>query len=183
MNSTRYFLCMSFLIIAFIMNGKANDSIPYSFFAGPRFQKSIGFYWMNGITLEYSSEKILKRKLSFAFSYVSSRLGSAFASEALPLFQTEFSVIKYFRQEKYFKPQLILNTGYARADFGSDIFNDIPDQAPLLSIEAGARYDFHFPLCIVAGAGFNLLTGNGTRGLGTIYPVFTQCSILYKLRK
>jgi hypothetical protein len=45
--------------------------------AGPRFQKAIGLYYENGISVSYSAKKLLNDKLYLGFSYYTSRLGTA----------------------------------------------------------------------------------------------------------
>lgn len=152
-----------------------------TFILGLRFQKAAGFYWSNGITVEYTNEKILKQKVSLGFNFISSKLGTALNSNAIPFYEIDISGIKYFRQNKSLKPLFRLNLGYAHANYGSDIFNDITDQSLLISIEAGAAYDFKFPLRIALSGGYNLIKGNGEKGLGVIYPVYAQCSLIYRM--
>lgn len=177
---------LAFLALVFCESNlcKAQDSSSTKrslLFAGLRFQKAVGFYWANGISAELSSAALLKQKISLGVNIVSSRLGSALASNAIPYTEINISAIKYFRGEKHFKPLVRLNVGYAHADFGSDEFADIPNRSALASLEAGAAYDLKLPLRISLTAGYNIITGNGMKGLGLIYPLYTQCSVFYRI--
>ena len=160
-------------------NNNVDSSATQTFNGGLRFEKAAGFYWYNGITAEYASQKIWKQNISLGFNFLSSRLGSAIASNAIPFYELDLSAIKYFRRGKSFRPLVRLNAGYAHANYGSDIFNSIPNHSLILSIEAGASYDFHFPIRIAITGGYNVLTGNGSTGLSTIFPVYAQCSVFY----
>ena len=73
--------------------------------------------------------------------------------------------------------------GYFHADYESAIFDVLPNAAFLFSIDAGLSYEFKVPLTINLSAGYNLNTGTGSDGPGTLYPVFYQMSIYYTLFK
>ena len=156
----------------------------YTLEIGIRCKKFTGFYWENGITGEFSSPKILKGKVSFGLNLVSSRLGSAISSNALPTLETELSILKYFRTNKAFQPLVQLNIGYAHANYGP-LFASIPNNGALLSLEAGVSFSLpvlkkHIKL--KATGGYNFLNGNGSRGMGTVYPFYGQFSILYGIK-
>ncbi len=161
----------------------SDSSAIQSLYGGLRLEKAAGFYWYNGIAAEYISQKILKKNLGLGINFLSSRFGSALSSNAIPFYEIDLSGIYYFRHGKDLKPSVRLNTGYAHANFGSDIFNALPDHSLILSAEAGISYDFHCPIRISLGGGYNVLTGNGMKGLSTIFPVYAQCSIFYKWLK
>jgi hypothetical protein len=163
---------------------KAQDSAsakPSQVFVGLRFQKAVGFYYINGLSAEFSSPKLCKQKISAGFNFVSSRLGSALASNAIAYSEVNLSAIKYFRNDRPIKPLVRLNLGYARANFGSDEFGDLPAQSFLASIEGGAAYDLKFPLRITLAGGYNIITGNGMKGLGVLFPLYAQCSLFYRI--
>jgi hypothetical protein len=84
-----------------------------------------------------------------------------------------------FRQQKQFQPFARLNTGYFHADYEEDIFDVLPNKAFLLSIDAGLSYEFRIPLTVSLSAGYNLNSGTGSSGPGTLYPVFYQMTIFY----
>jgi hypothetical protein len=173
-----------FLISSMLAKAGIDDSVvvnKQSLIGGFRFQKAVGFYWTNGISLEYNNAKIWNQKISFGLNFVSSKLGSALFSNAIPYYEINFSGIKYFRHEKKLKPLIRLNIGYAHANYGSDIFKDIPNQSMLLSFEIGAAYDFKLPIRIAVTGGYNIITGNGMSGLGVLFPVYAQFSIFYKI--
>ncbi len=183
----KYFILLSIILFALSnksIAGTEKDSVSkskQSFALGLRFQKAGGFYWSNGITAEYFNKKIWKNKMSIGFNFVSSKMGTALGSNAISFFEADLSATKYFRNSKNLKPLLRLNAGYARANFGSEVFKNIPNQSMLLSLETGASYEFKFPLKIALSGGVNFISGNGISGLGTIFPVYAQFSMLLKL--
>jgi hypothetical protein len=155
---------------------------PPTWFAGIRFQKAAGFYWSNGITAEYTQGKLWKHGVGIGLNYISSKLGTALSSNAIPVYEIHVSGIKYFRKQHNFKPLTRLNLGYAHANYGSDIFNEIPNQSFLTSLEAGAAYDFKFPLRLSLTGGYNFIAGDGMSGLGTTYPFYAQFSMIYRFK-
>jgi hypothetical protein len=160
-----------------------SDSAHYSTFElGVRCKKFVGFYWENGISGELNSPKGLKNKLSLGFNIASSKLGSGITGYEIPTFAAEVSLIKYLRDSKKLKPFFRLNVGYAYANYGSDEFSSIPNSATLLSLESGISYALPFSLRLVASGGYNIINGNGLKGLGTVYPFYGQFSIFYKLK-
>ena len=71
----------------------------------------------------------------------------------------------------------------ADVDYESDIFDDLSNTAVLLSIDTGVSYEFNTPITINLSAGYNLNTGTGVSGPGTLYPLFYQLSVFYTLFK
>lgn len=150
---------------------------------GIRFQKSINLYAENGITAQYSNQKLASQRLFFGASYVTSRLGTALNSNAIK--QDNFLIFAayYFRPKWLIQPVFKTNVGYFKADYGSDLFNELPRTSLLASPEFGLCYCPNFPLRINASVGYNLLTGKGVTGPGTLYPVFVQTSITWNVLK
>lgn len=146
---------------------------------GLRVQKSVNLYYENGVTARYSDERLLSRQLYWGLSYVTSRLGSAMGSNAIKQDNFIFSGTYYFRPKKAIQPFLGMNIGYFYADYEYAVFNDLPNTSVLLSPEAGLSYQTTLPLKIGASLGYNLITGNGIKGPGTIYPVYFQTSITW----
>jgi hypothetical protein len=167
------------------LSANGQDTLSSRFELGIRTKKYVGFYLQSGFSGEFSFEKILHHKLQFGFNMVSSRLGSAMIGNAVPTVEAELSVIKHFRHDKDLQPLLRLNFGYAAADYGSDEFNDLPQSAAILSLETGLSYRFPFAeknMRLTATGGYNIITGRGVSGLGTVYPLYGQLSLFYKLR-
>jgi predicted porin len=136
-------------------------------------------YNENGITVEYAPKNLLNDQLSFGASYISSRFGSAFNSNAIIQDNIQFNTTYLFSTSSL-SPTIKLNAGYCFADYESSLFDEIDASMPLLSIEAGASYAFDFPLIAQAGLGYNLITSDGSSGIGTVYPLFVQCSFLWR---
>lgn len=162
----------------------SNDSIKtkqHFLYAGIRMEKFMGFYYSNGAFLEFSSKKILNQRFNFGLSYVTSRIGTAFNSNAIPFWQLTGNVSLMLRKKKHFKICFRLNGGVAHANYGDPMFDDLPQTAPLLSLEPNLLYDFKFPLRIGTGIGYNFITGDGITGLGMIYPIYFQFNAAYRI--
>lgn len=167
-----FFLFLSF----FTFTSRAQNPV---LDVGLRFQKSVNLYYENGVTARYSDERLLSRQLYLGFSYVTSRLGSAMGSNAIKQDNFIFSGTYYFQPEKTIQPFISMNIGYFYADYEYAVFDDLPNSSILLSPEAGLSYQTSLPLKIGASLGYNLITGDGIEGPGTIYPVYFQTSITW----
>lgn len=152
-----------------------------SLFVGLKFQKAVGFYWTNGVYSEFSSTKLMKQKISIGLGFVTSNFGSAISSNALSTFQLESSLIKYFRKGKNFSPFIRLNSGWAHVNYNNPIFDALPKNQFLLSFETGMSYDFKFPLRILLGGGYNVFYGDGSSGLGSVFPIYYQLAFVYEI--
>lgn len=146
---------------------------------GFRLQHSWNMYNENGITIEYTPKNLLNDQLSFGATYVSTRIGSAYNSNAI----IQDNIVlhsSYMFSSSSLAPLIRLNAGYCFADYESTLFDDIDASMPLISLEAGVRYAFDVPLIMQAGIGYNLITSDGSSGIGTVYPLFVQCSFLWR---
>lgn len=150
---------------------------------GIRLQKSINLYTENGVTLQYSHPKWVNHRLYVGASYVTSRLGTALSSNAIKQDNLLLFTTYYFRPNWIVEPFVKVNVGYFKAHYGADLFNDLPQSSPLVSPEIGLSYCPNFPLKIGGSIGYNLITGNGVTGPGTLYPVFVQTSITWNILK
>jgi hypothetical protein len=148
---------------------------------GLRTKKYVGFYWVNGLSLEISTHKIASGSLHLGVNLASSSFGSAFRSNAIPTFETEIAIIKYFRDKKSFQPITRLNLGYSKAFYGEG-FSNITSTGMLCSIETGFQYRIIKKLTANLFGGYNLFTGNGINGLGTIYPIYIGITTKYDLK-
>ena len=146
---------------------------------GLRLQQSWKMYNENGIIVEYAPKNLLNDQLSFGATYVSTRIGSAYNSNAI----IQDNIVlhsTYLFSSSSLAPLIRLNAGYCFADYESSLFDEIDTSMPLLSIEAGASYTFDIPLTVQASLGYNLITSDGSSGIGTVYPLFVQCSFLWR---
>ncbi len=150
---------------------------------GIRLQKSIGLYTENGLTMQYRPSSLLSGRVGLGVSYVTSRLGTALNSNAIKQDNFLLSAAYHFAPKWSIQPMLKANVGYFNAAYDEAIFNDLPQSSLLASPEIGFSYASRFPLGISASVGYNLLTGNGINGPGTLYPVFVQTSITWNLLK
>jgi hypothetical protein len=150
---------------------------------GIRIQKAQNLYWENGFAFDFNSPLIADRRIHLGVSYVTTRLGSAMGTNAISQDNFLLSPGYYFRHKKQLQPFTRLNVGYFHADYEYAIFDVLPDNAFLFSVDAGLSYEFKVPLTICLSSGYNLNTGNGSAGPGTLFPVFYQMSIYYTLLK
>jgi hypothetical protein len=126
------FLLTFFLVIICHFSNVA-QSQNHKLYAGARFQKSVALYTENGINLQYSNQKF-SRRMNLGFSYLSTRLGSAIGSNAIKQDNFLLSGSYLFRPDKKTQPFTSLNVGWFSADFESEIFNNVPNTSPLLSL-------------------------------------------------
>lgn len=181
-------LVLSFLFITSFLCLQAQTSDPSDGWLGElkggiRLQKTQKLYWENGFAFDFASPKIADSRIHFGLSYVTTRLGSAMGTNAIKQDNYLVGAGYHFRANKQFQPFTRLNLGYFHADYEYAIFDVLPGNAFLLSLDAGLSYEFKVPLTISLSAGYNLNSGTGTAGPGTLFPVFYQMSIYYTILK
>jgi hypothetical protein len=181
-------LVLSVLFITSVFCIKAQSDITKNAWFGElkggiRIQKAQKLYWENGFAFDFTSPKIADQSIHFGMSYVTSRLGSAMGSNAIK--QDNFLVSSgyHFRHKKELQPFTRLNMGYFHADYEDAIFDVLPNNSFLLSLDAGLSYEFKAPITINLSAGYNLISGKGSSRPGTLFPVFYQMSIYYTIFK
>jgi hypothetical protein len=157
---------------------KAQNSV---FDVGLRFQKSVNLYSENGISLNYSSRKLRPDRLFFGFTYVTSRLGSAYKSNAIKQDNYRLSSAWVFRQKHVWRPFVRGNLGYFSADYGDAVFDVLPRHSPIFSTELGLSFKASLPLKLSTSLGYNFITGDGVEGPGTLYPVFYQATLSWDI--
>jgi len=168
-------------VFVFSISANAQQSI---LDVGFRFQKTVNLYQENGFTIQYSDARLKYDKLYFGFSYFSSRLGTAFRSNAIKQDNFLLSVSYYFKKEKLIRPFTRLNLGYFSADYEYAIFEDLQNNSLLLSPEFGISVNpKNLPLKISTSLGYNVVTGDGVNGAGTLYPLFIQTSVTWSVLK
>jgi hypothetical protein len=176
-------LCIFSVLCLQAQSSGSNDSGTGTLKGGIRIQKAQKLYWENGFSFDFASPKIADSRIHFGASYVTSRLGSAIGSNAIKQDNYIISTGYHFRHKKYFQPFTRLNAGYFHADYEEDIFDVLPNSSFLFSVDAGCSYEFNIPLTVSLSAGYNVISGTGTSGPGTLYPVFYQISVFYTIFK
>lgn len=146
---------------------------------GLRLQKTLNMYNENGVTAQYH----LTRRVGVGFTYVTSRLGSAIGSNAIKQDNVFASASFFLRPDRSVKPFLRGNVGWFSANYGSEIFRELPDSSPLLSLEGGLAVQIKGPIGTSASLGYNLITGDGLDVPGTLFPLFYQLSVTYRLNR
>ncbi len=160
------------------MFGHYSQAQVHTFDVGLRFQKSVGLYYENGITGQYN----LTNRWAVGLTYVTSRLGTAWGTNAIKQDNIFVSAAYKFRPAHALQPFLRVNLGYFTADYESPIFESLPHTSAIASLDGGLAYSFKFPIKINLSLGYNAFTGNGESGAGTLYPVFYQLSVTYNLK-
>jgi hypothetical protein len=148
---------------------------------GVRLQKTVNLYSENGIAISYSDKGLLADRLYFGASYATSRLGTAFHSNAIKQDNYLVSAAWYFRRGHVIRPFVRANGGYFSADYGEKIFDVLPRSSALLSSDMGFSFQTGLPVKIATSLGYNFITGNGLSGPGTLYPVFYQLTVSWNL--
>jgi hypothetical protein len=149
--------------------------------AGIRFQQTINLYNENGFALAMSPAKKRHDKLYFGFSYVTSRLGSAINSNAIKQDNILLSAAWLLRRNHIIRPFGRLNAGFFNASYGNKLFEDLPHTSPLVSPELGISFETNLPLKISTSLGYNLITGDGTSGPGTLFPAYYQLTFSWNI--
>jgi len=90
----KHIYVLAILIMTVLQSAKAQNS---TLDIGIRLQKDIGLYSENGISINFSDKNLLPDRLYFGFTYVTSRTGTAFSSNAIKQDNFLFSPAYYFR--------------------------------------------------------------------------------------
>ncbi|MEO6914253.1 MAG: hypothetical protein ABI151_00190, partial [Chitinophagaceae bacterium] len=151
----------------------------HSFDIGLRFQKSVGLYNENGIVVQFNQTQ----HWVFSATYVSSRFGTAWGTNAIKQDNLFASAAYKIRPTHRLQPFLRANLGYFNADYGPEIFKSLTHSSVIAAFDLGLSYAFKFPIKIIPSFGYNTITGDGKSGAGTLYPVFYQLSVTYNLSK
>jgi hypothetical protein len=155
----------------------------YELGVGARIQKTEQLYWENGVTADFTSDFLLKKNIHLKLSYVTSRIGSAFNTNAIKQDNYIIGADWRFRTNKNFQIFAGLNTGFFHADMENIQFYSLPHNSMLFGLETGLYYKFKFPVTVSLSVGYNLINGDGIGTPGTLFPVFYQMSILYNINK
>jgi hypothetical protein len=170
-----------FLMLAFV---SVNCLFAQSLNVGIKIQKSHLMYWENGISAQYSFKNFKPSQFYIGFEYLTSALGSALGSNALKQQRYLASAAWHFRKEKAFQIITKLNTGFFHVNLESEIFQDLPKNAFLLSPEVGLCYHFtQLPVAVQLGGSWNLNFAKEGYSPGTLTPLSYHLAIYYQLFK
>ena len=149
---------------------------------GIRIQKTYYMYWENGISAQYSFANFKPKQFYLGFDYVTSRLGTAYKSNALKQDNYIFSGSWFFNKEKPYHIVTRLNFGYFFADMEEDIFKELPHTSFLFSPEIGFTYEIpKVPLSVNLGMGYYILTAKEGYSPGTLQPLYFHFDLYYQL--
>ena len=154
------------------------------FDVGLRLQHSVNLYNENGVSFQYSPVRMKPDQLYFGLHFVTSRLGSASgSSNAIKQDNYLMSVGYFLRKDKIVRPFGRINTGLFRSDYESELFDDLDQSAILLSTEFGLSIETPWRVKLISSFGYNLNTGDGTSGPGTLYPLFLQTTLAWTFER
>ncbi len=171
------FMLMAIMLIVHSANAQEKNIA-----LGPVFQQTIKLYLENGIGVDYCSPSVLNNRLHLKAAYVTSRLGSAIGSNAIKQGNFTVGADWRFRPERALQLFAGMNTGFFHAGYESDIFDDLPKTSFMLQGEAGLAYAFKkAPVNSSLSYGYNIITGNGIKGPGTLFPAFALLKVYYRL--
>ena len=182
-NLFRLWVFMVFYLCSFSGYGQGGTFLGGTFSAGITLHKSAGFYFENGVSAQYSSESILNNKLLLGLHLVNSRLGTAFQSNAVKQGRIYLSGHYRFLSKKSLNILTGVNTGWFHANYESDLFKDLTNNSMILAADLGLQYTVVEKLTTRTTLGYNLISGNGESGAGTLYPVFYQFTLLWNFSK
>lgn len=151
---------------------------------GVRLQKTQEMYWENGISSQYTFSKFKPNQFYVGFDYVTSRLGSAYNSNAIKQDTYLLSGSWLFNKSKPYHFVTRLNMGYFYSNLEENIFKDIPNTSFLFSPEVGLTYDFkNAPISLNFGTGFYIITAKEGYSPGTLQPLYFHLDVYYTLFK
>lgn len=177
------FQYFALLIVLFLGQNLLSYGQETVFDVGMRLQKTVNLYWENGVSVQYSNKYLKPDRLYFGLSYVTSRLGTAINSNAIKQDNFLFNTSWYFKPQRALRPIVRLNLGYFVADYEEPIFDVLENTSILLSPEIGAVFETKSPIKVMVTLGYNLITSDGTKGAGTVYPLFAQSTLSWTLFK
>ncbi len=148
---------------------------------GIRLQQTINLYNENGFAVAYSPAGKGHDQLYYGFSYATSRLGSALGSNAIKQDNFLLSAAWTLRKNHIIRPFGRLNVGFFNASYESKIFDELPKSSALLSPDIGIVFETNKPLKISTSFGYNLITGDGVSGPGTLFPGYYQVTLSWSV--
>lgn len=146
---------------------------------GVCFKKFNGFYWVNGITLVIN-ERMFNAPIAYGVNFTTSYLGTALFNDALPLNMFEMFAQYRFNSKRSFQPFAGILFGGAFTNYKDPAFKHLQQGQTIFSPEFGLSYHFKAPVNVSASFGYQLITGDGKRGLGLVYPLFGQIKGCYR---
>jgi hypothetical protein len=176
---TALLICVAAPCFAQDINVSDTASVKEQLRIGICVKKFVGFYLVSGITV-FVDETTFGLPIETGVNLTTSYLGTATFSDALPLFVTEIFTHYRFRSGKSLQPiaGILLGTAFTR--YKDPAFKNLQQAQALFAPEFGIKYKFKSPIDVSASFGYYLTTGNGKRGLGLMYPLFTQFGVTYK---
>jgi hypothetical protein len=149
---------------------------------GIRSQKTFGLYLENGFLSQISFDSIANNRLFLGIGFISSRMGSALGTNAIKQDNYQIWLSYYFKKDRKLQPFVSMNSGYFVADYEAEMFNVLDRSSMLLSAISGLEWTTPVQLKINMALGYNLISGNGLNGPGTLYPLFAQLNFFYPLK-
>jgi len=151
---------------------------------GLRIQKTQEMYWENGVSAQYSFAKFKPNQFFVGLDYVTSRLGTAYNSNAIKQDNYLVSGSWLFNKNKAYHFVSRLNMGYFYSDLEEALFKEIPNTSFLLSPEIGIKYNLKkAPISLNLGVGYYIITAEDGYSPGTLQPLYYHFDVRYSIFK
>ncbi|TDD99540.1 hypothetical protein [Flavobacterium cellulosilyticum] len=151
---------------------------------GLRVQKTQEMYWENGVSAQFSFAKFKPEQFFLGLDYVTSRLGTAYQSNAIKQDSYLLSGSWLFNKNKPYHIVTRFNMGYFYSDLEEDMFAAIPNTSFLVSPEVGLKYNFKkMPISLNLGVGFYIITAKEGYSPGTLQPLYYHLDLYYSILK
>ena len=151
---------------------------------GLRIQKTQEMYWENGVSAQYSFAKFKPNQFFVGLDYVTSRLGTAYQSNAIKQDSYLVSGSWLFNKNKPYHFVTRLNMGYFYSDLEEEMFAAIPNTSFLFSPELGFKYTLKkAPISLNLGIGYYILTAKEGYSPGTLQPLYYHLDLYYSIFK
>lgn len=173
----RWYLFCALISVSFL--GVAQNFKDFK--VGAIIQKTQSFYWENGLGVEYQSNALLNNHLHLNMSFLTSRLGTAMLYEnAIAQDQVNVGVDWHFGVRNPLQFFVGLQTGYFKTNFEEPMFDVLPQASALFAAHLGLSYDID-RFSIKTKLGYHLINGDGFDVPGTLFPVYYQFAVFYRL--
>lgn len=153
-----------------IINNQANlnskKANQHKLLVGLKLQKTMKLYWENGISIQYQPLFLWAGRPLVSFDFISSRLGTAIASNALQQETYRFGLGARFRNDKIVQPGFRINSGLFHLDVEEEIFEDLNNNSFVLALDGLINFNYK-NLNLETVVGYHLLTDPGS-----LYPLY-----------
>lgn len=155
--------------------GSANAQQPHTVRVGVFVENN--FSTQPGVQASYSSQHVLGGGLRFSAAYSTTRIATAFGSNALVEDRFQVGTGWHFRRNRTVSPHLAVHAGYTRFDVDDRaVFALLDNGAPFVSLLLGAEVGLLPALRVGGNVGYSPIQSS------TVYPLVTSLGVSYAVR-